>query len=238
MSRRVALVVTCEHGGNEVPPEHAAAFEGAKDILDSHRGYDPGTLELAGEFAAALAAPLHVATVSRLVVELNRSPHHRALFSEFTRGLSTPARGQLIERHYRPYRDAVEARIADVIGAGAVALHVSVHSFTPVFDGVARRADVGLLYDPRRTLERQWCGRWRDALVQRRSDLLIRRNYPYRGVADGFVTHLRRTFSEASYVGVELEVNQKFPLASGSAWTRLKQDLAQTLATISRTTSP
>jgi predicted N-formylglutamate amidohydrolase len=84
------------------------------------------------------------------------------------------------------------------------------HSFTPVFDGAPRRADVGLLYDPRRAAERQWCGRWREALLGRRPELIVRRNDPYRGGADGLVTHLRRRFDADRYVGVELEVNQKF----------------------------
>ena len=241
MSRRAVLVVTCEHGGNEVPAEYAAAFAEARDALESHRGYDPGTLELAGEFAAALAASLHVATVSRLVVELNRSPRHRALFSEFTRVLPREARADLLARYYRPYRDAVEAHIGETIGEGngdAIALHVSVHSFSPVMNGVERRADVGLLYDPRRPLEREYCGRRRDALMQHQGDLIVRRNYPYRGVADGLVTHLRRRFAADRYVGVELEVNQKHPLAGGAAWARLKETLIQTLAMISRTTAP
>lgn len=239
MARPVAFVVTCEHGGNAIPAEYAAAFRDAACVLDSHRGYDPGTLELAGDFAAALDAPFHSATVSRLLVELNRSLHHRGLFSEFTRGMCETTRGEILTRHYWPYREAVETRVAGIVGeSDAVVFHLSVHSFTPMLDGVARAADIGLLYDPRRALERQWCGAWRESLIGLRPDIAVRRNYPYRGVADGFVTHLRRQFADDRYVGVELEVNQKFPLAGGEEWTRLKQNLIQTLAMISRTTSP
>jgi hypothetical protein len=36
----------------------------------------------------------------------------------------------------------------------------------------------------------------------------VRRNYPYRGTADGFTTYLRRQFSARKYLGIELEVNQ------------------------------
>lgn len=236
MPRRIALVVTCEHGGNEIPPEYAAAFRGAKDVLASHRGYDPGALELARRFANELNAPLFEATVSRLVVELNRSRHHRSLFSSYTRDLPAATRADILARHYVPYRDAVEAKIGSLIGRNLAVHHLSVHSFTPVLDGETRRADIGLLYDPRRPLEFDWCVAWRMALRARRPDLVVRRNYPYRGISDGFVTYLRKKFSAQSYAGVELEVNQKYPLAGGKPWRRLMDDLIQTLSITSRTT--
>lgn len=236
-TRRVALVVTCEHGGNDIPAEYAAAFRDAAKVLASHRGYDPGALELARDFAASFAAPLFFAVVSRLVVELNRSPRHRALFSQFTRPLPEAARQEIFARYYVPYRSGVEREIARLIAQpGTVVRHLSVHSFTPVLDGETRRADVGLLYDPRRPRERAWCNAWRDAVLETRPDLVVRRNYPYRGTSDGFVTYLRRKFPANRYAGIELEVNQKYPLAGGAAWRQLIADLTQTLSMTSRTT--
>jgi hypothetical protein len=40
MRRR--LLVSCEHGGNRVPARYVALFEGAADVLATHRGYDLG----------------------------------------------------------------------------------------------------------------------------------------------------------------------------------------------------
>jgi predicted N-formylglutamate amidohydrolase len=230
MSRRVALVVTCEHGGNDIPPDYADAFASAGEILASHRGYDPGALELARRFAAELAAPLFHATVSRLVVELNRSRHHRSLFSEFTRGLPIETQSAILAAHYTPYRDAAEAEIARLINEhDAIVHHLSVHTFTPELAGEIRRADIGLLYDPRRPLERTWCEQWRQALKAVRPELIVRRNYPYRGISDGFVTQLRKRFASDRYAGVELEVNQKYPITAGDAWAHIMSDLVRTL---------
>jgi hypothetical protein len=39
--------------------------------------------------------------------------------------------------------------------------------------------------------------------------LRVRRNYPYQGRNDGLTLPLRRRFPPTSYVGVELEINQK-----------------------------
>jgi predicted N-formylglutamate amidohydrolase len=77
-----------------------------------------------------------------------------------------------------------------------------------VLHGELRNADVGLLYDPRRSGEKGLCTRWQKILEELDPKIRVRRNYPYPGVADGLTTWLRRRVSERNYVGVELEVNQ------------------------------
>jgi len=203
------VVVTCEHGGNRVPRAYAPLFRGARRLLASHRGWDPGAIGVARRLARRLGVPLHAATVTRLLVELNRSLGHRQLFSERTRGLPPAERQRILERYWRPYREAVEAEVARGVRAGRV-LHLSVHSFTPVLDGVVRDVDVGLLYDPRRAGERRFCGRWARLLRERAPELRIARNRPYRGIADGLVTHLRTRFPVSRYLGLEVEISQRF----------------------------
>jgi predicted N-formylglutamate amidohydrolase len=87
-------------------------------------------------------------------------------------------------------------------------LHVAVHSFTPVLHGEVRNADVGLLYGSGRPREARTCRRWQAELRRLDPALRVRRNYPYRGEADGLPTWLRRRFPDARYAGVELELNQ------------------------------
>lgn len=229
MTRSLALLITCEHGGNQVPAEYRALFRGAREVLDSHRGWDPGALELAKRFAVALDAPLHLSNTSRLVIELNRSLHHPRLFSQFTRGLDQDAKARLIEEHYTPYRSAVEAHIARQIAAGRRVLHLSVHSFTPVLDGAVRQAEIGLLYDPSRTVERSFCDAWRKQIIALDQALRVRKNYPYLGTSDGFTTYLRTRFKDVEYAGVELEVNQRFPLGDAKTWKALQQTLVESL---------
>jgi predicted N-formylglutamate amidohydrolase len=195
------LVITCEHGGNGVPRRWARLFRDSD--LRSHRGYDIGAAPVARALAAAFRAPVFIATTSRLLVDLNRSATHPRLFSEKVRALPPEERSRILAEYYAPHREAVEAAIARAVRTGPV-LHLGVHSFTPVLDGKVRRADVGLLYDPRRRSERAFCDPWHAAFT----GLVVRRNYPYRGVSDGFTTALRRKYADASYIGVELELNQ------------------------------
>ncbi|HXR55285.1 MAG TPA: N-formylglutamate amidohydrolase [Casimicrobiaceae bacterium] len=206
---RVAYIVTCEHGGNDIPATYTPLFRGRERLLATHRGYDPGALQTARDLAHALHATLVVSTVSRLLVELNRSPGRQFRFSPIMRNAPHGVQDEVCRRHYRPYRDKVEAFVARATAAGARVVHLSSHSFTPLLDGIVRHGDVGLLYDPARMRERELCVRWQRALGALRPDWIVRRNYPYLGRSDGFTSYLRRRYGEASYVGVELEVNQK-----------------------------
>lgn len=224
------LIVSCEHGGNEVPLGYAALFEGLCGLLDSHRGWDPGALELARDLAEPSGAPCFASTTTRLLVDLNRSVGHRALFSEVSRALAPAARQQILALHYRPHRDAVELEVGRQIAAGHPVLHVASHSFTPVLDGVARQADVAWLYDPRRRAESTLAGRWLAAFARRAPGLRLRRNYPYQGRADGLAALLRKRFPDAAYAGIELEVNQSFVADGGAPWRRLRADLVDALA--------
>ena len=125
--------------------------------------------------------PLHAATTTRLLVDLNRSIGHRQLFSEVTRALPRARRQDLVDRHYRPHRHAVEADMARLVATGQRVLHVASHSFTPMLGNVLRRADVAWLYDPRRPGEVAFARAWMREFAQLAPGLRLRRNYPYRG---------------------------------------------------------
>jgi predicted N-formylglutamate amidohydrolase len=226
------IIITCEHGGNQVPPDYAPLFVGREALLATHRGWDLGALELATQMADAIGAPLFSSTTTRLLIDLNRSIGHRHLHSEATGDLPLATRRAIAALHYWPHRDAVESEVARRIAAGQRVVHVASHSFTPELHGVVRQADVGFLYDPRRAGEGPWTSRWLDALKRLRPDLRLRRNYPYQGKGDGLTALLRKRHAAAVYIGMELEVNQRFFEAGGAAWTALRADITQALVEV------
>ena len=89
---RMKLVLTCEHGGNQVPQAYRHLFRGAQDMLNSHRGWDPGALDLY-EALLPQADAGWSATVTRLLVELNRR-RASELFSEYSRVLGPAERSR------------------------------------------------------------------------------------------------------------------------------------------------
>jgi predicted N-formylglutamate amidohydrolase len=222
----VAVLVTCEHGGNRVPAPWADLFADAAGVLSTHRGWDPGALPLARDLAHRLRAPFRAATVTRLLVDPNRSPRHPRVFSEWTRSLPREERTQLLARHHAPHRSAVDEDVAELVRRARRVLHLGVHSFTPVLGGIVRRADLALLYDPRRPLERSLGSTWAEALARALPQLAVRRNQPYRGASDGLTTWLRRRFPAEAYLGIEIEVNQRLLSAGG----RFPREVAEALA--------
>lgn len=224
----LSFVLTCEHGGNAVPPAYAPLFQAHQELLASHRGYDIGAKGLFNELKN-LAQATFFADTTRLLVELNRSLYHKALFSSVTKDLPEHEKQQILQEYYRPYREAVETKIQDLIFSGRQALHISVHSFTPVLQEEVRQADVGLLYDPQRSLEKRFCHDWKEKMKELSPGLQVRFNYPYKGVSDGFPTYLRRKFSEQQYIGIELEINQKYPLGESLQWEMLQRVFKESL---------
>lgn len=218
MAKTDHILITCEHGGKRIPSRYRHLFTGVEALLQTHRGYDAGALALARELAKALAAPWFVSTTSRLLIDLNRSIGHPRLYSEATRGAPGKVRSEILERYYLPYRNKVEADIAEAVARGSRVIHVASHSFTPVLDGAARNADIGLLYDPARSGEVELCRRWQAQLRAQAPNLKVRRNYPYAGKSDGFTAYLRRRFPAEVYLGIELEINQKHVLNRGRHW--------------------
>jgi len=219
-----AIVVTCEHASGRVPARYRSLFAGRERLLESHRGYDKGALPLARAVAQAFGADTAFGRTSRLLVDLNRSPGHASFHSSLSRSLSLEERDAIFERYYRPFRESVERQIAWHLAAGRDVLHLSVHSFTPVLCGKRRNADIGLLYDPARGDEREFALELGRALSAR--SMLVRRNYPYRGTADGHTTALRRVFKER-YVGLELELNQR--LTADAPFARVRRDIVAAL---------
>ena len=168
--------------------------------------------------------------MTRLLIDANRCLRSRTLFSEFSRALPPGERRLLLERYYFPYRQAVTNQVAAALAAGAEVLHLSLHSFTPVFRGVVRNADIGLLFDPAAAAEAAFCRRWQNLLRARDGCWRMRRNYPYRGMSDSLATWLRRQLDHRGrYLGIELEINQQWPETGGATWPRLQADLLATL---------
>ncbi|HXV13567.1 MAG TPA: N-formylglutamate amidohydrolase [Candidatus Krumholzibacteria bacterium] len=223
--RKTGIVVSCEHAGNRVPTAYRSLFRGHAGALKSHRGWDPGALDLARAVAFACHAPLLANTTTRLLVECNRSIGSAELFSEFTRDLDTSEHMRLLVTHYLPHRRAVDIAVRRALRRHERVVHIGVHTFTPVLGGKRRSADLGLLYDPSRRFEVEVAGALATSLRAFGPTLRVRRNYPYRGWTDGLTTTLRRRFSAQGYAGIEIEVNHAL-MRKPVVWKQVKRALA------------
>lgn len=232
------LMITCEHGGNRVPASYRHLFRSCRTLLESHRGFDTGALVMAKALARNFSAPLLTSTVSRLVVDLNRSIGHRNLHVDAIRTLPAAIRQEIIEHYYHPYRTDAERLVAQGIARRGRVIHISCHSFISSLNGVVRDADIGLLYDPARQGESALCALWKSVLKAVAPDLKVRRNFPYQGRNDGLTATLREEFPADAYIGIELELNQKNLVAPRRQWTALRQCVINSLETALRAYNP
>jgi predicted N-formylglutamate amidohydrolase len=219
------IIISCEHGGNKIPKCYLPLFKNKKILLNSHRGWDPGALALANKITQDLSAPLYYSTTSRLLIDLNRSLHHPKLFSEFSKTVDDTTRQKIIDTIYIPYRTRITEHIKKFKSATTPTMHLSIHSFTSSLGGIERSADIGLLYDPTRQSEKNFCKKLQKSLKQAFPHLIVRCNYPYRGNANGLTTSLRRQFNGRDYSGIEIEINQKHIIANNKAWLMIKKKL-------------
>lgn len=187
-----SVVLVCEHASNMIPKELGALGLPA-ELLESHIAWDIGALDVARRMAELLDAPLIASRVSRLVYDCNRPPEapdavpaHSELYAvPGNENLDPVARAARAERCYVPFRDALSDMLDRRMEGGRVTALVTVHSFTPVYKGVRRHMDVGILHDTdARLADALLSAAEEDAEFRR---LEFRRNEPY-GPADG-VTH-------------------------------------------------
>lgn len=213
MLSQYRFVITCEHASPAIPDGWKSLLEPFCATCEEHRIWDPGAAEIATHLANLLEAPLFKGEHTRLLVDLNRSAHHAALFSPAIQELTDLQRTHILTAHYYPFRHEVVRLLDFLVTEGRPIVHLSIHSFTPHFGGETRDADFGLLFDPGSHWEREAADLWLYHLQSAHPDLICRANYPYLGTDDGHVTALRLAFGRYRYLGLELEFNQKLPLA-------------------------
>ena len=175
------IVLICEHASNHIPVEYARLGVAAED-LQRHIAWDVGAAEVTRGLAETLGAPAFLGTYSRLLVDLNRPfgcPSSIPVRSEATDIPGNVALGDAErERRRRLVFEPFHAQIAACLdrrrAAGLRTRIVTVHSFTPVFLGVARPWHAGILFDrSRRFAEAVISGLSRDPTLN------IASNEPY-----------------------------------------------------------
>ena len=152
-SGRSPFLLICDHYGRLIP--HALGDLGLPaGELTRHIAWDIGIAGVAERLSDHLDAHLVAQRYSRLVIDCNRPPASESsipIISEATtvlgnEGLAREAaevrRRQIFDPYHQRIDDVIDARLA----AGTPTVLVSLHSFTPVYAGIARPWHIGTLY--------------------------------------------------------------------------------------------
>jgi len=178
---RSPFLLTCDHYGRTIPRVLGDLGLPASE-LTRHIAWDPGIAGVADALSKHLDAHLIAQRYSRLVIDCNRppgAPSSIPRISEATviagnEGLARDAiearRQAIFDPYHRRIADVIERRLRDRIPT----VLVSLHSFTPVYAGIARPWHIGTLYHRDTRLPPLLL-----KLLRSETDLVVGDNEPY-----------------------------------------------------------
>jgi predicted N-formylglutamate amidohydrolase len=152
------VLVICDHASPAIPA-HLGELGLAEAARYAHVAWDIGAAEVTRGLARRLNCPAVLAGVSRLVIDCNRQPGDPTSIPICSCGIAVPGNADIddveadsrAEAWFWPYHHEIGTRLAHLFRHGTAPAMISVHSFTPVMNGVARPWEVGVLWnrDPR-----------------------------------------------------------------------------------------
>jgi predicted N-formylglutamate amidohydrolase len=178
---RSPFLFVADHAGNIIPRALGRlGVSGAE--CERHIAWDIGIAAVSRALADALDATLIQQDYSRLVIDCNRSPGSETSMPEISEltpvpgniGLSEADKAARVREIFQPYHERIEAELDRRTQAGLPVALIAMHSFTPVYKGMARPWHAGVLYnrDPR-------FAHLLMAGLKRDEDLVIGDNEPY-----------------------------------------------------------
>jgi predicted N-formylglutamate amidohydrolase len=178
---RSDFLLTADHAGRAIPSRlDTLGLPGSE--LDRHIAWDIGIAGVTERLAEALDATAILQSYSRLVIDCNRQPGLDSsipVLSEMTsipgnEGLAPSEREARRQEIFLPYHKRIKALLDERRAASRRTVLLAMHSFTPVFKGVARAIEMGILYNRDARLARIMLG-----LLRREGDLNVGDNQPY-----------------------------------------------------------
>jgi len=120
-----------------------------------HLAIDIGAGKLTETIAKSLGVTAVIAQYSRLVVDCNRQLMDPGAYLEYGDGILVPGNRNLTQEQkdaradtiYWPYHTAIDEQVTRLRAIGPKPAFISIHSFTPVLNGIARDIQMGVLWD-------------------------------------------------------------------------------------------
>jgi len=152
-SGRSPFLLACDHYGRLIPRVLGDLGVPAAERM-RHIAWDIGIAGVAEALSGHLDAHLIAQRYSRLVIDCNRPPQAPSSIPRISEATAVPGneglapdamaarRQEIFQPYHRRIGEAIERRLRD----GMPTVLVSLHSFTPVYAGVARPWHIGTLY--------------------------------------------------------------------------------------------
>ncbi len=235
-SGRSPFLLTCDHYGRLIP--RALGDLGLPESeLARHIGWDIGIAGVAERLSKDLDAHLIVQRYSRLVIDCNRPPNAASsipLISEATtipgnEGITREAAAMRRTEIFDPYHRRIDEIIDTRRHSNMPTILVSLHSFTPVYAGIARPWHIGTLYQRDKALPSLLL-----RALRAEPDLVVGDNEPY-AVSDqtDYTIPVHAEARGLMNTGIEIRQDLISDQAGEKAWgDRLARIFAEIEATL------
>nr|WP_321982222.1 N-formylglutamate amidohydrolase [uncultured Cohaesibacter sp.] len=141
------ILLACEHAGQGIP-KALGDLGLSREQLDMHIGWDIGAAALTHLLSERLNATAILQHYSRLVIDCNRPPEAPDSVPEVSDKVTIPAnvdadnKPARVDEIFTPY----QGQVSRLLDSGRYKAALSIHSFTPVMQGVPRPWDIGFLF--------------------------------------------------------------------------------------------
>ena len=232
------FLLTSDHYGR-ILPRALGDLGISESELSRHIGWDIGIAGVAERMANMLDAHLIAQRYSRLVIDCNRPPGVASsipVISEATaiprnEGISESERTARRREIFDPYHQRIDAVIDSRLRDKRPTMLVSLHSFTPVYAGVARPWHIGALYNRDTVLPKLLLKHLRSE-----GDLVVGDNEPY--AASDLTDYTIPVHGEArGLVNTGIEIRQDL-IADQSGQQQWAERLARIFAEIETELKP
>ena len=201
------FVLIGDHAGRAVP-SRLGDLGVPPQAMDRHIAWDIGIAGLGERMSRALDAPFIRQVYSRLVIDCNRPPDVPSSIVELSehtvipgnRALTAADRALRVNEIFRPYHNRLRTEL-DRRQNIPTAL-VTIHSFTPVFKGIARPWHMGLLYNRDTRLAKALSD-----ILSREPGLVVGDNEPY-SVSDATDYTIPVHGEQRGLPHIEIEIRQ------------------------------
>jgi hypothetical protein len=216
-----AFLFSCDNATCAVPEAYREIFRGSEDALTSSEGWEPGSLNLAQGFSMRFRTPLVHGDVTRLLIDIGKSGDDR--WSRFSSKLPEATRAKVADRHERPFRAALNQRIAEDLRRHDALLHIRIHT-DPTTDGL-----IMLETPPGASLAEKFAAVWRSRLAA--ADLDVRHVSGVEG--SPLAQELAAAHPSDRYAQIRIAVSQSFFLEGRPwRWETLQKQLLESLAKV------
>ncbi len=200
------VLITCEHASNRLPePWNWSAAD--ERLRGMHWAYDIGAAEITRAVTEELRGVGVLSRFSRLLIDANRDLDMDNVFREMAdgravdlnTGLTDQEKNRRIETYWRPFHDKLD-QVCEELKPKFL---LSIHSYTPLYEGNPRAVEMGVLHNDK------WpdlAQKWNDFLAAE-SGMDVRINEPYTGIG-GFMYSAHVHAERANCHTIEMEIRQ------------------------------